>query len=167
MSDNELTYTAAEILQFAHTVPSTMSLPELEQQLLEKRVSGFPVVDEGRLVGIVSRSDIVRQLCIEREIAQTTSDFYLDDSGFHEMPMESFQDIADRVGERIEELTVKDVMVEHPHTVSVEETLDHIARKFIDLRVHRLLVIDQGKLAGIITTTDLVRLIAEKKLRRV
>jgi len=166
MSDAIAPYTAADLVRFAHTVPSTMTLPELERQLLDKRVSGFPVVDEGKLVGIVSRSDIVRQLCVERKLAQTTSDFYLDSDGFHEHPLESFEEIADRVGERIEELTVRDVMIQTPHFIETTMTLDKIAAKLVDLRIHRLLVIDQGQLAGIVTSTDLVRLIAEKKLLR-
>jgi predicted transcriptional regulator len=72
-----------------HAVPPEMPLAQLEQEFLDKRVSGFPVVDDGQLIGVVSRSDIVRQLEVERQLAENTSDFYWDRSGFHEEPAES------------------------------------------------------------------------------
>ena len=78
------------------TIAPGVPLPELEQTLLMDGVSGFPVVDKGKLVGIVSRSDIVRQLYLEHYAAESTSDFYFDDSGFHETPLVTFQQIADR-----------------------------------------------------------------------
>ena len=144
-----------------HTVPSTMPLPEFEQELVAERVSGFLVVDEGRLVGVISRADVVRQICAEREVAERTSDFYFDDTGFHEAPMESLSDIADRIGERLETLTVGDVMTRQPWTVPIDMPLMEIAGKFLDLKVHRLPVTDDGTLVGIVTTVDLVRLIAD------
>ena len=62
-------------------------------------MSGFPVVDQGKLVGVVSRSDVVRRICSERDVAERTSDFFFDETGFYEAPMDSFNDSADRVGE--------------------------------------------------------------------
>ena len=85
-----------------HVVPSKMPLVELEQEFINKRVGGFPVVDDDQLVGVVSRSDIVRQLDVERQLAENTSDFYWDRAGFHEEPVDSMQQIASRVGQRIE-----------------------------------------------------------------
>ena len=140
------------------------TLPEFESKVLSEQVSGFPVVDEGRLVGIVSRSDVVRQICEEREVAKNTSDFYFDETGFHESQMTSFNDIADRVGERIEGLCVKDVMVTSPRTVSLDQPIADVARCFSEHGIHRLPVTDRGTLVGIVTTMDLVRLIADKRV---
>ena len=163
MSDNELT--VADIMQVAvKTVPSSMSLPELEEHLLEAKVSGFPVVDMGELEGVVSRSDVVRQICAERDVAEHTSDFYFDATGFHEAPMESFEEIAARVGERIENLSVKDVMIRNPFTVAMSQPISDVARRFVHDHVHRYPVTDKGTLVGIVTTMDLVRLIADRRL---
>jgi CBS domain-containing protein len=145
------------------TVPSGMSLPDLEKKLLEEKISGFPVVDEGRLVGIVSRSDIVAQICVERDVAERTSDFYFDEKGFHEAPMSSTNAVADRIGERLEQLTVADVMTRHPLTVRLDLTMDALAKRFTDLGVHRLPVVDGDVLVGIVSTSDVVRLIADKR----
>lgn len=163
-TDKELT--AGDVMQVAvRTVPSTMTLPEFESKVLQEQVSGFPVVDDGKLVGIISRSDVVRQLCREREIAQNTSDFYFDETGFHETELTSLNDIADRVGERIEGLRVKDVMATDPRTVSLGQPISDVARCFAEHGIHRLPVTDRGTLVGIVTTMDLVRLIADKRIR--
>ncbi|QDS93921.1 inosine 5'-monophosphate dehydrogenase [Roseimaritima multifibrata] len=168
MNDATQELTANDIMKVAvSTVPSTLPLPDLERQLLTANVSGFPVVDEGKLVGIVSRSDVVSQICAEREVAKETSDFYFDESGFHESKMESFKDIADRVGERIEGLKVGDVMTSNPHTIPLNCPISEIARQIAKYRFHRLPVTDHGVLVGIVTTMDLVRLIADKRFRQV
>ncbi len=165
MSKQHDQLTVADVMQVAvKTVPSSMSLPALEDELLQARVSGFPVVDDNQLVGVVSRSDIVRQLSAERTVAQLTSDFYLDQQGFHEVKMESLVDIADRVGERIESLKVQDVMVKNPLTTRLDQPIAQAAKQFVEHRVHRLPVTDRGTLVGIITTMDLVRLIADRRI---
>lgn len=167
MVDRAAEFTVADVMQVAvKTVPSTMTLSELEEELVQAAVSGFPVVDEGKLVGVVSRSDVVAKICDERDIATKTSDFYFDETEFYEAKMESFKDVADRVGERLEGLLVKDMMVTSPHTVALDQTLSEAARRFIDHRVHRLPVTDRGTLVGIVTTMDLVRLIADKRIGR-
>ncbi len=38
-------------------------LAELELQLIEHRIGGAPVVDQGQLVGVISRSDICASRC--------------------------------------------------------------------------------------------------------
>jgi CBS domain-containing protein len=146
------------------TVPVTMTLPELEEKLLSARMSGFPVVDQGAFVGIVSRSDIVEQLCVERELAEKTSDFYRDELGFHEIPLRSYQDVADRVGQRIESMTVGEVMAREPITVEPRRTIEEAAVLMLQKHVHRLPVVDDGRLVGIVTSVDLVRLIAERRV---
>ena len=164
-SSNELT--AADIMQVAvKTVLPSLSLPELEEEFLAAGVGGFPVVEKARqLIGIVSRSDVIRAICSERELASSTSDFYRDETGFHEVKMESFKKIADRVGERIEGMTAKDVMVTKPHRVTTSQAVVEIANLFIQHHVHRLPVVEGGDIVGIVTTLDLVRLIEQRRLK--
>ena len=52
------------------TVRPDTSLADLERALLDAGVGGFPVVEDGRLVGVVSRSDVVRQLSVEQSLAE-------------------------------------------------------------------------------------------------
>jgi CBS domain-containing protein len=147
-----------------HTVSPDLPLAELEQEFLDKGVGGFPVVDADELVGVVSRSDVVRQLDVERQLAERTSDFYWDQTGFHEEPAESIDQITSRVGQRIEDLHVRDLMSTHLVVVSVDDSLTVLAQKFLEHHIHRVLVVDNGRLAGIVSTLDLVKLFAEKRV---
>jgi CBS domain-containing protein len=151
--------------QRVHTVSPEMSLPDLEQQFSDHRVSGFPVVEARRLVGVVSRWDIVQRLFIEHYTATTTSDFYRDDTGFHEVPLETFEQIASRVGQSIESLCVRNVMVPDPIRVSLDRPLIEVAQLMVEKRIHRVPVVQQDVLVGIISTIDLVRLIADGELK--
>lgn len=161
----ECTWTAKDVMQVdVFSVESSTSLPDLERLLMAARISGCPVVDDGQLVGVVSRSDIVQQLCHERRLAERSSDFYRDETGFHEVPLVSFEDIANRVGERIESLQVKDVMAHKAWAVSSTQPLYEVAQKLTEHRIHRLPVTDQGRLIGIITTLDLVKLFADRRV---
>ena len=147
-----------------HAVPSAMLLAELEQEFIDKHVSGFPVVNADQLVGVVSRADIVRQLEVERQLAENTSDFYWDRSGFHEELAESMLQIASRVGQRIEDLRVRDLMSRHLVAVSPDDSLAVLAQRFMEHHIHRVLVADHGSLVGIVSTLDLVRLFADRRV---
>jgi CBS domain-containing protein len=146
------------------TVAPDVKLPELEELFLKERVSGLAVVDRGELVGIVSRSDIVRQLLQEHHLAESTSDYYCDDTGFHELPLVTFEQVADRVGERIEMLCVRDVMSDRLVKVGPDQPLRQVAEMMVDNRVHRVLVTEHDRLVGVISALDLARLIADGRL---
>jgi len=53
------------------TITSTTTLPEFEQRLLADGVSGYPVVDLGVLVGIVTTTDLVRMNADRRLVSKT------------------------------------------------------------------------------------------------
>ena len=96
---------ATEIMRRSvQTVAASMSLPEVEHALIQAGVSGFPVTDSDQIVGVVSRSDIVRQLDLEHQTATRTSDFYRDADGFHELPLKTNSQVADRVTSQCLEL---------------------------------------------------------------
>ena len=162
---DECPLTAKDVMQVdVVTVESKLLLADLERTLISVGISGCPVVDDGQLVGVVSRSDVVRQLCDERLLAERGSDYYRDATGFHEVPLVSFKDISDRVGERIESFQVKDVMTSKPWAVSPTQPLYEVAQKLTEHQIHRLPVTDQGRLVGIITALDLVKLIADRRV---
>ena len=46
-------------------------------------------------------------------------------------------------------------------TISSDDTIDAAARKMQELDIHRLLVIDEGRLSGIVTVSDVTRAVAE------
>jgi CBS domain-containing protein len=146
------------------SVGPEMRLPRLERAFIEARVSGFPVVSGGQLVGIVARSDVVRLLCVERSVAETVSDFYVDPGAFQEETAESFESIGRRLGARVESLTVQEAMVRDIVSVSPDDPVRQVAALLVKRHIHRVPVVDAGKLVGIVTSLDLVRLLAEDRV---
>ena len=142
-----------------HSVPHTMTLAELDRAFLEKKVGGFPVCDGDRLIGLVTRSDVVRQLSVERSVAEVVS------SGDSPELLPDEQrsivaEIAERVGQRVADWTVKDLMVREVVTVAPGQPVRDVARAFVSKRIHRAPVVENGRLVGIVTSLDLVKLLA-------
>lgn len=145
------------------SVDPDLPLAELERAFMEARVTGFPVVSHGKLVGVVSRWDIVRKLATEQSYAEYLSDYhhYIGDSKEYEQ-LETVSQTAKLAASRLATATVKDVMSHSPLTVAPDDSASHVARLLVDRRIHRVLVARGDKLEGIITSLDLVRLIADE-----
>ncbi len=146
----------------ADTVSPEMSLADLDRRFCDSRQSGFPVVSrDGRLLGVVSRTDIVRRLAVEQSLAEYESSYYWDVAG---PPDSSLDEIGAEVGQRLEGLRVENVMSTQPITVTGETSLQDLARVLVERGIHRLPVVEGGALVGILTSTDLVRAIAEGRV---
>lgn len=147
------------------TVSPNMSLVNLERLFLSTRFTGFPVVNGDHLIGIISRSDIIRSLATERSRAEQLSDFscgaQLPDV---ESPGQSIETTAARVGVRLAKQCVEDAMVRNVVSIESSEPLQNLARLMFDGHFHRLPVVNGDRLVGLITTMDLVQAIAEGQL---
>ena len=139
-------------------------LEGLERSFAEAGVSGFPVVDGGTVVGVVSRADVVQALA-----GRVTSEgrfplFYVELGAFEaEGLLDTLAEMS-AGGAEPADLRVADVMSPRIIAVEPDAPLQEVARTLSAHRVHRALVIDGGRLVGIISTLDIVRLLAEGKL---
>lgn len=148
------------------TVSPEMTLVNLERLFLSTRFTGFPVVKEDHLIGVISRSDIIRSLVTERSRAEQLSDFYCGAQVLStEDPAQSLEATAAQVGVRLAEQRVEDAMVRNVVSIESSESLQHLAQLMLDGHLHRLPVVNGDKLVGLITTMDLVRAISEGRLR--
>ena len=146
-------------------VDPKMRLADLERAFLSHGVNGLPVVQQGRLVGVVSRSDLIRQLSVERSREGEISEYYRDLSRWGtEDARGSSRAEAAQVGIRFAEATVADVMSAAVVTASPEQDIHEVATILWERRIHRLPVVDAERLVGIITPLDLVRQVAESRL---
>lgn len=141
------------------TVSPSTSLVDLERLLLSKRIGGTPVIDHGKLVGMVSRSDIIRVLSYEQNIAEVQSGAFRNELGISDR--RAVELIGGQVGERMQELTVRDAMTEIRAQVGPDAPVTEIARLMMTLHVHRVLIIDQGKVVGIVARSNIVQLVAD------
>jgi acetoin utilization protein AcuB len=112
------------------TTPVTAAM----KLLRERRVRRLPVVDNGVLVGIVSERDLLRAM---PSTATTLSVW--------EIP------------ELLERLHVRDVMTRDVATVLASTPIQEAAQILIDRRIGGLPVLEDGRVVGVITETDIFR----------
>ena len=154
--------TVAELMQKkVKTIAPDRTLPELERELLRWRIGAMPVVERGgKLVGIVSRSDVVRQLCLERSLGEAMADAYRDQTDTSSSA-HAESALASAIGQRMERLRVRDVMICDVVTVPPDLPVTKAAQLLIERRIHRLPVVDGEKLVGIVSSLDFTRIVAE------
>lgn len=126
------------------TVSPEMSLKDVATLLIEKRISGVPVVEGHKVVGVVSEGDILFK----------EQGHQLSDSGFFARllfppPPEEEAKLTAR--------TAGDAMTSPPVTIDFYRQAAAAARLMIERGVNRLPVLRHEKLVGILTRADLVR----------
>ena len=141
-------------------VEPALSAVELERVLDRERISGAPVVADGRLVGVVSRSDLIRAQTDAADRADALLDYYRDVGG--SAPDRS--EHARLTGERSESLCIRDLMTEELLTVTAGQSIAEVARALATRRIHRILVVDDRRLIGLISSLDVVRLVGDGRL---
>ncbi|MEQ8231517.1 MAG: CBS domain-containing protein [Gammaproteobacteria bacterium] len=144
------------------TVSPQCSVPELERALASADVSGMPVVEDGRLVGVVSARDVLRRLGAAHSEAELVPDYYTDLSGFaHAALGEAARAaIGAAVGDRVDHLCVADLMSPAVIAIGPDTDISVAARLMVERRVHRLPVVAGDRLAGLVTALDLLRWLA-------
>ena len=162
-------------------VSPDLTLGELLEVLTEQQVSGAPVVANGRVVGVVSTTDIFDLQEERHDLTDAGPTGDLDMAGRRRSPgTEFFSDAWDSADSQVlewmraagarsrnllEEYTVADVMTREVVSQPSSTTIKKAAHYMLDAGIHRILIIDDGKLQGIVTTTDIVRAVADGRLK--
>jgi CBS domain-containing protein len=152
-------------------VSADLSLREVARFLIDREITGAPVVDgRGRLLGIVSLADIARALG-EIERAGGTAPRRLTSRPpealellFAEEPTEETSVEEELADEELAEETpvqVRDIMSNPVLTVAPDSPLDEVARVMLQARFHRVMVTTDGELLGVVSSMDLVRVLAD------
>ncbi len=143
------------------TVPEDMTVRELADFLVANEISGAPVTDvEGRVLGVVSLADVAQavargdEIAADREPDRRGPAFYHHDwdGTLHRDGVETLDP----------DLLVGDIMTADVHSVDVDTAVSQIASTLIARRVHRILVTREGRVVGIITTSDLLGLLVDE-----
>jgi len=115
--------------------------------MLERRISGVPVVDaEQRVLGILSEGDLIRRPEIETDRASRGwLSIFLSEE-------ERARDFVKSHGSK-----AREVMTQPAISVAPDTPLAEIVRLMERHRVKRIPVVAQGRLAGLVTRADLLR----------
>jgi CBS domain-containing protein len=136
------------------------SLEELADFLIDNGISGAPVVGENdRLVGVVSLTDIVRQNRLQDQSAERpdTHDVYLFDLD-RRLGREEMREMHIQVESDVQ---VRDIMTPMIFSVSEDAALQEVADTMLKGRIHRVFVTRDGKLSGIVTALDMLKVIRD------
>jgi CBS domain-containing protein len=122
------------------------SVKDVAALMLERRISGLPVVDGGRVLGIVSEGDLIRRPEIDTDKAKLSwLHMFLSDE-------QRARDFVKSHGRK-----ARDVMTQPARCVAPDTPLTEVVRLMERHRVKRLPVLQDGKLAGLVTRADLLR----------
>lgn len=149
------------------TVQPEMPVRALVQVLARSRISGVPVVDAaGVILGVVSATDVMALAAWGAEAH--VADAWDDEEGagdeesawyFRAMDMPSTYQLHNG-DDRMSEYVVGDIMTPAAFSVGPDDTIHELARFLLRGRIHRALVVEAGKLSGIVTTFDLLNALA-------
>lgn len=160
-----MTISVAEIMERdVATASPTWKLAHLERAFFDKRVSGFPVVnDSGNLVGVVSRSDVVRLLAFERSRAGEISDYFCSHSTWESLDdRATVRSESESVADRLSDTRVADLMSPPIHTIAADADVEDAAALMHKNSIHRVPVVDRERLVGILSSLDIVGLMARR-----
>ena len=169
------------------SVRPDMKARQLARKLADEDISGVPVTNsEGTLVGVVSQTDLVR-------LAARAEDVHLVEAAVHFESGSSFGNDADPDDEprepdpygfflpeespfaahgvldtvpesQFDMTTVEEIMTPAfyavPPELPVPELADYLARG----RIQRAVVVQDGRLVGIVTASDVLRAVADGSL---
>jgi CBS domain-containing protein len=144
--------------------------------LSERFITGAPVVSGDDVVGVVSAMDIMDFAATAMALpAETQAEEWPADDAGDDVASSYFTDLWDRGTDLLDDggVLAHDVLEDHTVGDAMTTTLlmlpgdaevHEAAAYMIEHGVHRVLVADAGQLEGLVTTTDFLRLIAERRL---
>lgn len=131
---------------------------DLIKILVKNHINGAPVVDKrGKVVGVVSKTDVVEydeKTSVKRSRCNRKS-FYSDTNG---KLKKAFEKITK--SKNLGKTVVKDIMTSDVITAQVDDTIDCLAKIMYDKKIHRVVILDNGRVAGVVSTIDILRAVS-------
>ena len=115
------------------TIDSGVTVPDAIEMMQTHGITKLPVLRDGKLCGVVSQSDINRAL-----------------------PSDATSLSFGEVAYLLSKLKIYKIMQKNPPTISAEARLEEAAIVMRDSKVDILPVMDEGKVVGVITESDVL-----------
>lgn len=119
------------------TIPGDTLVSEAKRLLSEHRLHAMPVVEHGRLRGLVTRANLLR---MGQFVLRTQN--------------------ADEFDFFVKRLKVRDIMLRNPACMQASDTMEHCLRKGQELGVAQFPVLEAGRLVGVISANEIFQLAA-------
>lgn len=130
----------AELMQTKlKTVTDDTTVAEAIVTVADGHVSAVPVLNRrGQFVGVLSTTDVLQAQADCRDAEERERLF--------------------------RETLVRDIMTASPQTVEPDDEVKDVAQRMLYLDVHRLFVVYEGQLVGVVSQSDIVRAVATAKI---
>lgn len=148
------------------TVAPNDEIGEVLTRLARVQFNGFPVTEDGEVVGIVTQHDLVHMFQPSDRTLWIPIGFppflesleYGFDLSWDEL--DTSLDLAKNAGKPIRSVMTEDVM-----TVTPDDDIDHILDLLVDTErdINRLPVVEDEKLVGIIARQDVLRALRDER----
>jgi CBS domain-containing protein len=132
--------------------PDTL-LRDIVALMLEHHISGVPVMEHGRLLGIINETDLLHRFEIGTDVSAVERSWW-------EQLVRRGKPSLDYV--KTHARRARDIMALPVVTVTEEASIQEIASIFAARHIRRIPVLRGGVVTGIVTRADLVRAIARK-----
>lgn len=113
-------HVSAAMTKELKTIPEDSDIRDVAGIMLENKFSSLPVVKNGKIIGIVTKTDLVKNLLKSKQ--------------------------------KVEKFYTKNPVMTNPN-----DTLVSARKLMLERNIHRLLVLDRGMLAGILTERDMAK----------
>ena len=136
------------------TIDPETSVEDAADLMSQYNVSGLPVLENGKLIGIVTEKDLIvkdKKLHFPEYINLIGGIIYL----------ESYKKFQEEFKKYIA-VKVKDLMTKEVETISPDTPVSEIADLMSKEEVNRLPVLDGDDLVGIVTRGDLIKNMSKK-----
>jgi CBS domain-containing protein len=121
------------------TITPKTSLGAANRLMKENNIRRLPVVQDGKLVGIVTLGDL-------REAS----------------PSDATSLSIFEIHYLLAKLTVEDIMTRDPVTVSPDTTVYDAAQLMLENKIGGLPVVEEGHVVGVITESDIFRMVVQE-----
>ena len=130
------------------------SVSDIALLMSQHRISGVPVVDEqDRVLGVVTELDMV----VRNTRFKLPAFFTLLNATIY---LETPAHIKERLHHMLG-LTAREIMSEKAVTITSDASIEDLAELMVGRRVNPIPVVENGRLAGIVSRSDIVRWMAK------
>lgn len=131
------------------SVTADLTVAEVAKLMLDRRISAVPVIDGSeKVVGVISEGDLIRRPELDTDKPRSRW-------------LRFFMSDEDRARDYVKThgLRARDVMSQPVVGVSPDATLTDVVNLMTARRIKRVMVLEHGKLVGVITRSDLLRML--------